>query len=139
MDDSHWDLPAVVRTGSRVILEMMDEQGGRERLTLDIAPDAAADFAAGFLGAGTPLAQAILSKPAGSVIPYRMGDIVEVRIIEIAPSERAPAEDAAAARDALTQEAVERANLEDIVRLALTVDVKWGDYDPEALEPPEKE
>ena len=24
--------------------------------------------------------------------------------------------------------------MEEMVRLALTVDVKWGDYDPEALE-----
>lgn len=139
MGDTPWDLPAVVRTGSRVTLEMVDEQGGRERLSLDVVPDAAADFTAGFLGVGTPLARAILDRPAGTILSYRMGDIVEVRIIEIAPSERNPATDAAAARDAVTQEAVERSNLEDIVRLALTVDVKWGDYDPEALEPPEKD
>jgi hypothetical protein len=131
------DLPAIVRLGSRVILDIIDEQDHRERLALDVVPDAAADFAAGFLGEGTPMAQAILGRPAGAVIPYRLADIVEVRVVEITPSERAPEESAASARDAATQEAIERSNLEDIVRLALTVDVKWGEYDPEVLEPPD--
>jgi hypothetical protein len=116
---------------------MIDEKGERERLVLDVVPDTAADFAAGFLGAGTPLAQAILGRPEGAAIPYHLADIVEVRVVEITPSRRTPEKDAASARDAATQEAIERSNLEDIVRLALTVDVKWGEYDPEVLEPPD--
>ena len=60
--------------------------------------------------------------------------MVEVHVCSVRRSERAPAADVAAVRDAATQEAVSRANMEDAVRLALTVNVKWGDYDPEALE-----
>ncbi len=136
MTSSEPDLPEIVRTGQQVILEMTDQDGRRERMTLDVVPDTAADFAAGFLGSGTPLACAIMGRPVGSVVPYRMADIVEVHILAIAPSPRVPAEDAAAGRDAATQEAVSRSNLEESVRLALTVDVKWGEYDPESLEPP---
>jgi hypothetical protein len=97
-------------------------------------PDAAADFAAAFgparLGAGDPW------QACRAAIPT-LADIVEVRVVKITPSRRTPEKDAASARDAATQEAIERSNLEDIVRLALTVDVKWGEYDPEVLEPPD--
>jgi hypothetical protein len=119
--------------GARVEIELLDERGQTEQLAFDIVPDEAADFANGFLGVGTPLAQVLLGNPAGSTLPYRMADIQEVRIISIAPSRRAPAGDAAARRQAASEEAVSKANLDDAVRLALTVDVKWGDYDPEGL------
>jgi hypothetical protein len=101
----------------------------------DLVPERAADFSAGFLGAGTPLAQAILGEEAGSVVAYTLADVVAVRILSVRPSQRAPAPGAAEAREAALREAVDKSNLEDAVRLALTVDVKWGDYDPEGIEP----
>jgi hypothetical protein len=58
-----------------------------------------------------------------------------VRILSVKPSDRAPEAGAAEAREAALREAVNKSNLEDAVRLALTVDVKWGDYDPEGIEP----
>ena len=58
--------PGLVALGTRVEVEMVSELGDSERLTFDIVPDRAADFTAGFLGAGTPLAQAIMGRPAGS-------------------------------------------------------------------------
>ena len=127
--------PGLVALGTRVEVEMVSELGDSERLTFDIVPDRAADFTAGFLGAGTPLAQAIMGQPTGSVVPYRVGDMTEVHILAVALSERRVAGDAAEARQALTQEAVERAKLDEMVQLALTVNVKWGDYDPEGIVP----
>jgi len=135
MDQTPAELPEIVRIGRQVIIELIDAEGQREQLALDVVPDDAADFTEGFLGVSTPLAKAIMGLPAGSVIPYRMADIVEVHVLAVTPGERAPTADAAAARNAATQEAVDRANLEDAVRLALTVNVKWGGYDPEPLEP----
>jgi hypothetical protein len=125
---------AVVHVGTRVEIELIDASGSAEHLAFDIVPESAADFSAGFLGAGTPLAQAILGEVAGSVVAYSLADIVSVRILSVAPSRRAPAASAAQAREAILREAVDKSNLEDAVRLALTVDVKWGEYDPEALE-----
>ena len=127
--------PGLVSLGSCVEVELVDQAGVSERLTFDIVPDSAADFTAGFLGAGTPLAQAIMGRPAGSVVPYRVGDMAEVHIRAVALSERRAADDAAEARQVLTQEAVERAKLDEMVQLALTVNVKWGDYDPEGIVP----
>ena len=124
----------VACVGTLVEVELLDGSGGAEHLAFDIVPERDADFSAGFLGAGTQLAQAIAGKKAGSVVPYSLADVVAVRIISVYPSERTPEAGAAEAREAATREAVSKSNLEDAVRLALTVDVKWGDYDPEGLE-----
>ena len=133
---SRYDPPTgLVALGTRIELELVAEAGEVERLAVDLVPDAAADFATGFLGASTPLARAIMGRPAGSRVPYRVGDMAEVRILSVTLSKRRADEDAAAARAAATQEAVAQAKLDEMVQLALTVNVKWGDYDPEGIAP----
>lgn len=127
--------PGLVALGTHVEIALISEAGDEERLTFDIVPDRAADFAAGFLGAGTPLAQAIMGQPLGAVLPYRRADSTEVRILSVTRSQRDSDESAAEGRDAATQEAVERAKTDEMVQLALTVNSKWGGYDPEPLEP----
>jgi Transcription elongation factor, GreA/GreB, C-term len=129
------EIQTVVRIGTRVEVELVNDSGGAEPLAFDIVPESAADFSAGFLGAGTPLAQAILGERVGRVLSYKLADVMAVRILSVKPSERAPEAGAAEAREAVLREAVNKSNLEDAVRLALTVDVKWGDYDPEGIEP----
>ena len=129
------EILTAVHVGTRVEVELVDDSGSAERLSFDIVPESAADFSAGFLGAGTPLAQAILGERAGSVVSYRLADVVAVRILSVALSDRAPEAGAAEAREAALREAVNKSNLEDAVRLALTVDVKWGEYDPEGIAP----
>jgi hypothetical protein len=131
-----YDPPAgLVALGTHVEVELSTVEGDAERLAFDIVPDEAADFAAGFLGASTPLARAIMGRPAGTIVPYVAGDIIRATILSVRLSERAADTDAAAVRDAATREAVERANTEDTIRLALTFSSKWGDYDPMPLEP----
>jgi hypothetical protein len=122
-----------VTLGTRVEVELLDEHGGVERLAFDIVPDAQADFAAGFLGVGATLARALLGRRAGDVVQYRLADVVQARIVSVAPSVRPARPDHSAARQAAIQEAVSRSDREDMVRLALTVDVKWGDWDPERV------
>jgi hypothetical protein len=126
--------PGLVALGTRVEVELISEFGDSERIAFDLVPDRAADFASGFLGASTPLARAIMGHAAGSVVPYRVGDMAEVHILGVTLSERLADGDAAEARNAATQEAVERAKTDELVQLALTVNVKWGGYDPEPLE-----
>jgi len=134
MEDDKAVSSGYVHVGTRVDVELIDELGAGERMTFDIVSDQVADFSAGFLAAGTPLAKAILGQPAGAGVPYRVADVVEVRILRVTASTRTPDAAAAESRRAAVQEAVSRSNLEDAVRLALTVDVKWGDYDPEGIE-----
>lgn len=125
--------PGVVALGARVEVELLNNTGDVERLAFDLAPDSAADFDAGFLGAGTPLARAIIGRPVGARVPYRQGDVIEATILAVTPSVRAADLSAAAARTASTDQAVERAKVDVDVQLALTVNIKWGDYDPGVL------
>jgi Transcription elongation factor, GreA/GreB, C-term len=120
----------VVALGTHVEVELIDETGARESLAFDLVPDEQADFANGFLGAGTPLAQAILGKSAGDVVAYRLGDVVSVRVVEVTAAERVQEEDVAAKRQAVIEQAVaESERISDMV-FALAVGSKWGDYDP---------
>lgn len=72
-----------VEIGTNVELELIGQSGETERLNLTLMPDEQADFQAGFLGVGTPLAQAILSRQAGEILPYIMGDLRQVHILTV--------------------------------------------------------
>jgi hypothetical protein len=119
-----------VAVGTHVEVELIDEAGACERLAFDLVPDKQADFANGFLGESTPLAQAILGEAAGSVVDYRVGDAVKVSILTVTSAARVPIEDVAAKRQAVIQQVVaESDRISDMV-FALAVGSKWGDYDP---------
>ena len=137
-EEEEVDTTPKVTLGATVEIELIDESGAGEGLTLVVVPDKQADFAAGFLGASTPLARAVLGQRAGRVVPYKQGDIREVRILSVTPGTKVPRTGADASRQAVIQKALDKADLEDALRLALTVDVKWGEYDPEALVPDEE-
>jgi hypothetical protein len=107
-------------------------------LDLVLVPDADADLARGYLGQGTPLGRAIAGQPAGSSLPYEQGDIVAVRLLSVVPDE-VPDTGAAAKRQAVLQQAVARSDVQDMARLALTVDTKWGSYDPDGILPGDQE
>ena len=125
--------PLRVALGRHVQVELISKSGSAERLELDLVPDEQADFDRGFLGAGTPLARAILDQAAGQVVPYKMGDIVQVRLISVSPGVNVPPADAAEKRQALLRKAVDKSDLTNAISFALTFDTKWGDYDPEGL------
>jgi hypothetical protein len=130
--------PPVVALGARVRVELVDERGAAETLDLVLVPDADADLARGYLGQGTPLGRAIAGQQAGSRLPYQQGDIVAVRVLSVVPDD-VPDTGAAAVRQAVLQQAVERSEALDMARLALTVDVKWGSYDPDGVLPGDEE
>ena len=136
-------MPVLVAIGTHVEVELIDESGTGELLAVDIVPDSQADFASGFLGVGTPLAQAILGQPAGSVVPYKVGDILQVRILKVASNASAPPADVEAKRQAVIQQAIAQSELVSDMAFALAVGSKWGDYDPGEIasdqgEPPVK-
>ena len=125
--------PIKVAVGVHVEVELVSEAGAREQLAFDIVPDSEADFSSGCLGVGTPLALAISGQRAGNVVPYTVGDIIEVRILTVGMSGRNPTKNVAADRQAVIQKAIRKSELADAVRFALTVDQKWGDTDPEGI------
>ncbi len=122
-----------VALGTHVEVELVDAAGASEHLAFDLVPDEQADFANGFLGAGTPLAHAIWSMSAGDVVAYHLGDVISVRVMNVSAAARVQEEDVAAKRQAVIQQAVaESERISDMV-FALAVGSKWGDYDPGAV------
>jgi len=119
-----------VGLGTHIEVELIDGTGASEALAFDLVPNEQADFANGFLGAGTPLAQAIWGKCAGEFVAYGSGDVVSVRVVSVTNAGRTPEEDIAVKRQAVIQQAVaESERISDMV-FALAVGSKWGDYDP---------
>ena len=124
------NVPAQAGLGTHVQVELVDESGASEHLAFDIVEDSQADFRHGFLGVGTPLAQAILGQSAGSAVPYRVGDVVEARILSVTPGVSAPSADVQARRQAVIQQAIAQSEQVSDMAFALAVGSKWGDYDP---------
>ncbi len=119
----------VVSVGMHVVVDLILEDGS-ERLEFDIVPDDLADFSHGFLGMGTPLAQAINGHPENSSIPYHIDDTHEVRIIRVQPSESAPSKEILARRQEVIRKAVEQSDRTNAMIFASSFSGKWGDYDP---------
>jgi len=123
-----------VQTGKHVVVELLDDAGGSERLEVDIVPDQSADFARGYLGEGTPLAKAILGKPAGSHIPYRQADIAGLRILTVTPASSAPGKEVAQQRETAMRKAMADVERTNAILFASSFSGKWGDYDPSGME-----
>ena len=115
-------------------LELSDNSGVVDRLSVDIVPDRSADFEAGFLGESTPLARTILDQPAGRTVQYRVGDLQTVRILSVSPSQAQADENAAARRQEAIQRAVAESDRTNAILFASSFSGKWGDYDPQGIE-----
>jgi hypothetical protein len=131
---STWDESPPVKIGVQVVIELIDEAGGREQLTLAVVADEAADFDAGLLGIGAPLGQAIAGRRAGSVAPYRRGDLREVLILSVRPLAAPAATDAAERRQASLDKAAQAIAKTDAQIFASTYEGKWGGYNPDGME-----
>ena len=123
-----------VEVGCLVELEFRSRSGEREHLEFDLVPDAQADYQAGFLGASTPLAQAVLGEKAGVTIPYFTDELMAVEIISIRESTRVPETNAATKREAALKDAQDQIEFTNAVLFAASVDTKWGEYDADGLD-----
>lgn len=119
----------------QVVIAYTDEI---ERHEFVIVPDDQADFQAGFLGESTPLAQAILGKAVGEQISYNAGDARSVRIISISSTQKTPSKETAARREETIKKALAEVDRTNAMIFASSFSGKWGDYDPDAIEPPDQ-
>jgi hypothetical protein len=122
------DNPAV-DIGYLVEVDLISQGGEAERLVFTLVEDKQADFKAGFLGVSTPLAQAILGKTAGEVIPYQAGDLRCVKILSVRLSDQVQSEDIASRRQAVIRKAIDHSDYVNAMIFAGSVNSKWGDYD----------
>ena len=131
---STWDASPPAGLGTHVIVELIDQAGMREQLEFDVVADAAADFDAGLLGIGTPLAKAIAGRRAGSVVPYKAGDLCEVAIVQVTPTATPAPADAAERRQAALDRAIREVAKTNAQIFASTFEGKWGGYNPDGME-----
>jgi len=117
------------RLGAQVTIELIDERGNSETMSVDLVREEYADLDQDRLGVQTPLAKAIIGKKVGALVNYRMSDIRQVRIVSVRPSQLADLENTEEQRQAQLQKAlatVERTNAE---AFAASYTRKWGDYE----------
>ncbi len=131
--------PLKVWAGRHVELEIKYQTSETERLGLDVVADKSADFNHGFLGESTPLAKAIMGRQAGEMVPYREGDIVEVRILSVSAELSAQPEDLSQRREEAERKAIRHSDHTSAVIYASSMNSKWGDYDPDGLKEEDEE
>lgn len=127
------------QVGRHVELELVYEGGEVERLSLDVVPDSAADFARGMLGESTPLAKAISGHKAGSAIPYHEGDALEARILSVSAELSGEPVDLTERRQETERKAIRHSDQTNLIIFASAVNNKWGDYDPGAIQEDEED
>ena len=118
-----------VEAGMQVKVELVNRKGEGEILIFTLVEDEQADFSAGFLGSGTPLAKTILGHYPDSKLDYTAGDLAYVRILSVAPSDKIQTEDVIARRAAVMRKALKHSDYVNALIFATSVNSKWGDYD----------
>ncbi len=125
--------PEAISVGSRVEVILRDREAREECLTVVIVPAEAADFAHGYLGQNTPLAQALLGEKAGTTIPYLKDDIYSIQVVSVTKSEVEPPGDATRRRDASIKKTMREVQDTSAMVFASSFSGKWGDYDPDSI------
>lgn len=119
----------LVLLGSHVTVELVDIQGEAEVREFTIVTEKQADFRAGLLGENTPLGRLLVGKHVGERHPYRIGDLVEVRILAVSKSSEPIDEVLADERRAAVQAAANQSEIINQLIFATARGSKWGEYD----------
>jgi hypothetical protein len=124
------ELPSFpVLLGSHVEVELVDTAGEIERRAFTIVAEKQADFKAGLLGENAPLGRALLGRYAGESIPYKVGDLHEVRILTVTKTTDPISGKSAEKRRAIVQEAANQSEIVSQLIFATARGSKWGEYD----------
>jgi hypothetical protein len=112
----------------RVLVELVDAAGEAERREFLLVTAKQADFKSGLLDENTPLGRLLLGHHAGEMVPYKAGDLVEVRILEVETWEGSIS-DAAEKRRKAVRKAVAHSEITNQMIFSTASGSKWGDYD----------
>lgn len=122
-----------IQIGCHVEINLIDREGKKDHLSLDIVSDELADFTQGFLGASTFLAKILMGERAGTTIPYLKDDIYAIEVLDVSPSTSKPTEEAIKQRRAQMDKTIREVQHTSAVLFASSFSGKWGDYDPDSL------
>jgi hypothetical protein len=114
---------------SRVLVELVDTSGQSERGEFMLVTTEQADFKSGLLDENTPLGRTLLGHHAGELVPYRMGDLKEVRILAVQAGDGSDPSEAATKRRAAVQKAAAQSEITNQMIFSTASGSKWGEYD----------
>jgi hypothetical protein len=118
-----------VSLNCRLQVELIDSTGQAERSEFILVTGKQADFKSGLLDENTPLGRTLLGHVAGETVPYRAGDLVEVRILVVEIGEQDITPDAARKRRADVQKAAAQSEITNQMIFSTASGSKWGDYE----------
>ena len=118
----------IIARHSKVSVELIDLSGAVEQVTFTLVESRQADLKSGLLDENTPLGRALIGHQAGDVVPYKIGDLKEVRILSVERWETAPP-DAAEKRRETVRKAEAKSEIINQLNFATASGSKWGDYD----------
>ena len=121
--------PQSICLNCRVLVELVDLSGEAEPREFSLVGTRQADFKSGLLDENTPLGRLLLGHHAGETIPYRVGDLTEVRILAVQAGEGSISSDAAIKRHAAVQKAAAQSEITNQMIFATASGSKWGNYD----------
>jgi hypothetical protein len=113
----------------RVLVELVDSSGEAEQREFTLVTGKQADFKSGLLDENTPLGHALLGHHAGETIPYKTGDLTEVRILAVEAGDGSISSQAAEKRRAAVQKAADQSEITNQMIFSTASGSKWGDYD----------
>ena len=113
----------------RILVQLIDSSGGRERREFTLVTSKQADFQSGLLDENTPLARALLGHRAGDVVPYAMGDLKQIQILNVEQVGEKVSTEKAEKRRAAVQKAAAQSEITNQMIFASASGSKWGDYE----------
>jgi hypothetical protein len=119
----------LISVNCRVLLELVDTSGGVERCEFTLVNTKQADFKSGLLDENTPLAKALLGRQAGEMIAYALGDLKEIRILQVEPTGGQVSGEGAEKRRAAVQKAEAQSEITNQMIFSTASGSKWGDYE----------
>jgi len=123
------DKQVKVTLNSRVKVALVDSTGQTEEMEFTLVTARQADLKSGLLDENAPLGRALMGRSLGDRIPYALGDLREVRILELESSEAAISPEAAQKRRADVKKAAAQSEITNQMIFATASGSKWGDYD----------
>jgi hypothetical protein len=117
-----------VSRDTRVTVDLIDSNGGVERREFTLVASEQADFKSGLLDENAPLGRTLTGHFAGQTIPYRQGDLRQVRILAVEKAEAA-SDEAAEQRRADVRSAEAQSEITSQMIFASARGSKWGEYD----------
>ena len=118
-----------IESGCRVVVELVESTGEFERRVFTIVPTEQADFKTGLLDESAPLSRVLVGHFAGQTIPYRVGGLKEVRILEVQHIPGTTSGEAADKRRADVRKAEAQSEITSQMIFASARGSKWGNYE----------